>query len=446
MKIAVIGTGYVGLVSGVCLAEKGHDVACVDNNLEKVNAINSAVSPIYEKGLDELLQKNIHSRLKATDDLAGAIRDADLSLIAVGTPFDGKEIDLRYIREVSKSIGEALKDKPDYHVVVVKSTVVPGTTDDVVLPIVEQASGKKAGRDFGIGMNPEFLREGAAIEDFMDPDRIVLGGIDDRTHALLKELYAPFSGVDMVTTNNKTAEMIKYTANSLLATLISFSNEIGNLCAAVGDVDALDVMHGVHLDKRVSPILENGERVMPVLTTYLEAGCGFGGSCFPKDVKALISHGNAVGQSMQLLESVISVNKRQPQEVLDRLYKHFSDVSGVKVAVLGLAFKPDTDDMRESPAIPIVRELMDRKASIRAFDPVAEEEAKKIFGEDGVSYCASVEETLEDAQAVLLLTRWQQFESVPEIINSMNIKPVVVDGRRMLNRNDFERYEGIGIG
>jgi UDPglucose 6-dehydrogenase/GDP-mannose 6-dehydrogenase len=280
----------------------------------------------------------------------------------------------------------------------------------------------------------------------MDPDRIVLGGIDERTHALLKELYAPFSGVDVVATNNKTAEMIKYTANSLLATLISFANEIGNLCAAVGDVDALEVMHGVHLDKRVSPILENGQRVTPVLTTYLEAGCGFGGSCFPKDVKALISHGNAVGQSMQLLESVISINEHQPQEVLDRLYKHFSDPSGVNVAVLGLAFKPDTDDMRESPAIPIVRELVDRKANIRAYDPVAEDEAKKIFGKDGVTYCASIEETLENAQAVLLLTRWQQFESVPDIIRSMKIDPVVVDGRRMLNRNDFEHYEGIGIG
>jgi UDPglucose 6-dehydrogenase/GDP-mannose 6-dehydrogenase len=446
MKIAVVGTGYVGLVSGVCLAEKGHEVVCVDNDLNKVEKINAGVSPIYEKGLNELLQKNIGARLKASNDLAAAIEDADLSLIAVGTPFDGNEIDLSYISRVSTEIGEALKNKSDYHVVVVKSTVVPGTTDAVVLPLLEQASGKQAGKDFGVGMNPEFLREGAAIEDFMYPDRIVLGGIDDNTHNLLTKLYAPFAGVDVITTNNKTAEMIKYTSNSLLATLISFSNEIGNLCAAIGGIDALEVMKGVHLDKRISPILESGERVKPVLTTYLEAGCGFGGSCFPKDVKALISHGKKVGQPMELLSSVISINKKQPQQVLDRLSKHFSDLSGVRVAILGLAFKPDTDDMRESPAIPIVRELLRRNAKITAFDPVAENEAKKVFADGGVIYCSSIEETLEHAEAVLLLTRWHVFEQVPAIIRAMNINPVVIDGRRMLARDSVERYEGIGIG
>lgn len=446
MKIAVVGTGYVGLVSGVCLAEKGHEVVCVDNDLAKVEKINSGVSPIYEKGLDELLQKNIGARLRASHDLAAAIKDADISLIAVGTPFDGNEIDLRYIRQVSTEIGAALKNRNGYHVVVVKSTVVPGTTDSVVLPLLEQASGKKAGEDFGVGMNPEFLREGAAIEDFMYPDRIVLGGIDENTHNMLAKVYTPFAGVDVIKTNNKTAEMIKYTSNSLLATLISFSNEIGNLCAAIGGIDALEVMKGVHLDKRISPILHSGERVKPALTTYLEAGCGFGGSCFPKDVKALISHGKRVGQNMDLLSSVISINRQQPRQVLDRLYKHFSDLSGVRVAVLGLAFKPDTDDMRESPAIPIVRELVGQKAEIRAFDPVAENEAKKVFTDGGVVYCASVEETLENAQAVLLLTRWNVFEQVPAVIRSMGIDPVVIDGRRMLARESVPHYEGIGLG
>lgn len=445
MKIAVVGTGYVGLVSGVCLAEKGHDVICVDNNPEKVEKINAGVSPIYEKGLTELLQKNIGNRLKASTDLAAAIDASDVSLIAVGTPFDGSEIDLKYIRQVSGEIGDALKHKDGYHVVVVKSTVVPGTTDTVVLPILEEHSGKQAGRDFGVGMNPEFLREGAAIEDFMQPDRIVLGGLDEKTRELLKEVYAPFSGVDILLTNNKTAEMIKYTSNSLLATLISFSNEIGNLCAALGNIDALEVMRGVHLDKRVSPILADGTRVTPVLTTYLEAGCGFGGSCFPKDVKALISHGNSKGQPMSLLSSVIDINRDQPRQILDRLYKHHVDIKGLRVAVLGLAFKPDTDDMRESPAIPIVNELIEKQATVTAYDPVAEEEAKKLFPGNGITYCSTVEQALENAEVVLLLTRWNAFKELPDLLQKQGTSPLVIDGRRMLPKERIARYEGIGI-
>jgi len=445
MKISVVGTGYVGLVSGVCLSDKGHDVICVDNDVDKVDQINAGKSPIHEKDLDKLLQKNIGGRLKATTDLKAAVAGTDVSLIAVGTPFDGNEIDLSYIKQVSADIGDAIKDKSGYHVVIVKSTVVPGTTDTVVLPILEKHSGKKAGKDFGVGMNPEFLREGVAIQDFMYPDRIVIGGIDERSQDVLGEVYAPFAGVDVLKTNSKTAEMIKYTSNSLLATLISFSNEIGNLCAALGDIDALEVMKGVHLDKRVSPILENGERVTPALTTYLEAGCGFGGSCFPKDVKALIAHGKREGQSMALLTSVIDVNREQPREVLDRLYKHFKDIKGTRVAVMGLAFKPGTDDMRESPAIPVVNELIEKMADIKAYDPVAEEEAKKVFSGGGINYCSSVEDALHEVDAVLILTRWSAFEDLPEIFKRLNISPLVIDGRRMLPKESVERYEGIGI-
>lgn len=445
MKVAVVGTGYVGLVSGVCLAHKGHDVTCVDNDAAKVEKINNAVSPIYEEGLDELLSANIGKNLRATSDLKNAVINSEVSLLAVGTPFDGDRIDLKYIRQVAKEIGEALKEKDGYHVVVVKSTVVPGTTDNVVTPFLEEYSGKIAGKDFGVGMNPEFLREGAAIDDFMHPDRIVLGGVDAQTHEVMDALYAPFSGVDVLKTNNKTAEMIKYTSNSLLATLISFSNEIGNLAAALGGIDALDVMKGVHLDKRVSPILENGQRVVPAITTYLEAGCGFGGSCFPKDVKALISHGEGADQSMSLLKAVIDINRAQPQEVLDRLNKHFPNTQGLKVAVLGLAFKPGTDDMRESPAIPIVNRLVADKAIVRVYDPIAEEQAKLTFSGADITYCRSLDDTLEAADAVLLLTRWPEFKDLPAALDRLGIDPLVVDGRRMLSKVAFRRYEGIGI-
>ncbi len=285
MNISVIGTGYVGLVSGVCLSEKGHRVTCVDNDKVKVDLINNKISPIHEKGLDKLLNKNFGNNLNATTNLYESVINSDVSLIAVGTPFDGELINLNYIREVSKEIGLALKDKKTYHVVIVKSTVIPGTTDDVVIPILEKYSGKKIQVDFGVGMNPEFLREGVAVEDFMNPDRIVLGGTDIKTHEIMEEIYKVFRGTDILKTSNMTAEMIKYASNSLLATMISFANEIGNFCENLEGVDIVDVMNGVHLDKRVSPILEDGRRIFPGLVSYLEAGCGFVVSCFPKDVK-----------------------------------------------------------------------------------------------------------------------------------------------------------------
>lgn len=445
MKISVIGTGYVGLVSGVCLSEKGHEVVCVDIDPDKVDKINDAIPPIYEEGLEELLKKNIGSRLKATTDLHKAVIETDISLIAVGTPFDGNEIDLSYIREVSRQIGNSLKHKNGYHVVIVKSTVVPGTTDNVVLPILEQHSGKKAGKYFGVGMNPEFLKEGEAIADFMNPDRIVLGGVDEKTRDMQAELYRPFASVDIVRTNNKTAEMIKYASNSLLATMISFSNEIGNMCASLGGIDAKDVMAGVHLDKRLSPILADGQRIVPKFTTYLESGCGFGGSCFPKDVKALIEHGKKRGNSMQLLDAVMKVNEKQPGQVLALLKKHFPSLKNVRIAVLGLAFKPGTDDMRESPAIPIVKELVSQGAVIKAYDPIAAHEAMKIFGNDSIQYCENLSETIDKAQAVLLLTRWGEFNKVPDIFRNMKDQPLLIDGRRMIDKASVKKYEGIGL-
>ena len=445
MKVSVIGTGYVGLVTGVCLAEKGHQIVCVDVDREKVDKINRAIPPIYERGLEELLKKNVNVNLRATTDLHKSVLDTDLSLIGVGTPFDGGEIDLTYIREVSHQIGQALKGKTAYHVVVVKSTVVPGTTDEVVLPILEQASGKKAVVDFGVGVNPEFLREGKAIQDFMFPDRIVLGGIDDRSIDALEQLYSVFDGVDRLVTNNKTAEMIKYTSNSLLATMISFSNEIGNLCAAIGDIDVVDVMRGVHLDKRLSPIMPNGDRIVPSFTTYLQAGCGFGGSCFPKDVKALISHGQKAGSPMRLLDVVIQINEQQPQKVLSLLRKHFSSLAGIRIAVLGLAFKPGTDDIRESPAIPVVKALLAQGADVKAYDPVANHEARKVFGDSDIVFCDDLAQAVEGVQAVVLLTRWKEFGAIPEFLAGLDPQPLVVDGRRMLDKRSVARYEGIGL-
>jgi UDPglucose 6-dehydrogenase/GDP-mannose 6-dehydrogenase len=308
MKVSIFGTGYVGLVTGVCLAEKGHYVVCVDVDAEKVRSINNGIPPIQEKNLEEMLHRNLNARLKATTNGRQAVLASDLSLIAVGTPSHNGGIDLAHIKDVSYQIGEALRGKETYHLVGVKSTVVPGTTDEVVLPILEKASGKKAGIDFGVAMNPEFLTEGQAIQDFMSPDRIVLGGIDKKSVDLLVQLYEGFPQVPRFKTNNKTAEMIKYTSNALLATMISFSNEVANLCAAIGDVDVVDVMRAVHLSQYFSSSLPSGESLMPSIVSFLGAGCGFGGSCLPKDVKAMRAYGMRTGVPMRLLVAVLQIN------------------------------------------------------------------------------------------------------------------------------------------
>jgi UDPglucose 6-dehydrogenase/GDP-mannose 6-dehydrogenase len=445
VKISIIGTGYVGLVSGVCLAEKGHQVVCVDVDQDKVNQIKQGTLPIYEKGLEDLLKKNIDNNLRVTTDFYTAVIETNVSLIAVGTPFEGTEIDLSFVETVSHQIGEVLKDKDAYHVVVVKSTVVPGTTDEVVLPILEETSGKTAGIDFGVGMNPEFLREGEAVHDFMFPDRIVLGGMDQRTIEVLEELYDVFDSVDKFSTNNKTAEMIKYASNSLLTTLISFSNEIANLCTALGGIDTVDVMKGVRLDKRLSPIMPNGDRIVPSFTSYLEAGCGFGGSCFPKDLKALIAHGKKYGRPMWLLEAVMQVNKHQPKQIISILKNHFPSLCGLKVAVLGLAFKPGTDDIRESPAIPILKDLLARKAIVKAYDPVAKVNAQELFNEKNILFCDDLVDAVKDVHAIVLVTRWEEFNKVPDLLRDLDPQPLVIDGRRMLDKYSIARYEGIGL-
>jgi UDPglucose 6-dehydrogenase/GDP-mannose 6-dehydrogenase len=443
MKISVVGTGYVGLVSGACLAELGHEVVCVDVDPGKVDMITTRNPPIYERGLQELLDRNVPDRLTATTDLRKAVLESELSMIAVGTPFDGTVIDLKYVRQVATDIGNVLREKPDYHMVVVKSTVVPGTTTDVVLRILEEASGKTAGKDFGVGMNPEFLREGEAIEDFMHPDRIVLGAIDKRSTDALDRLYSVFRDVDVVRTDPGTAEMIKYTANSLLATLISFSNEIANLCAAQ-KIDVADVMKGVHLDRRFSPILAGGERVTPGLIAYLWPGAGFGGSCFPKDVRALIAHGASGGANMQLLSSVIDVNNRQPQKMIEMLEKGVGKIDGIDVTVLGVAFKPGTDDIRESPSIPVIQALAAKGARVTAFDPIARKEAEHVLG-NTVVFRDTLAEAINGAKAILLMTAWPEFKNLPELVGMSGSEALVIDGRRMLYKTSVTNYAGIGL-
>ena len=347
-----------------------------------------------------------------------------------------------FVQQAAEQIGAALATTAGFHAVVVKSTVVPGTSDQVVRPACERTSGKRAGVDFGIGVNPEFLTEGQAVDDFLRPDRIVIGG-DSRTVAALRELYAGFEGVPVVQTNAPTAEMIKYASNAMLATAISFANEIANLGSAIGGIDAVEVMRGVHLSRYLTTPLSDGTAITAPLSSFYEAGCGYGGSCLPKDVAALAARGRQVGSPLPLLEAVADINDRQPARLVDLLGQELGPLPGRRITVLGLAFKPDTDDLRSSPSFPVLRLLRELGAEITVHDPVVGPEA--VDGLDEVTYTADLADAVKQADAVVIVTRWDDYRRLPELIGQLDPPPLVVDGRRTLERTSVPRYTGIGL-
>jgi len=443
MRVAVVGTGYVGIVSAVGLAELGHVVTCIDIDEGKVAALNRGEPPVFERGLEPLLRRHLGTRLHATTDLAAAVRASELTLICVGTPSrpDGS-IDVSYVQQAAEQIGSALATTTEFHAVVVKSTVVPGTSERVVRPACERASGKQAGVDFGIGVNPEFLTEGQAVDDFMAPDRIVIGG-DDRTVAVLRDLYAGFEGVPVVQTNAPTAEMIKYASNAMLATAISFSNDLANLGSAIGGIDATEVMRGVHLSRYLTTRLADGTSVTAPLSSFYEAGCGYGGSCLPKDVAALAARGREAGSPLTLLEAVAAINDGQPARLVGLLSRELGPLAGRRITVLGLAFKPDTDDVRSSPAFPVLRLLREAGAEVTAHDPVVGPEALNGLGE--ITYVTDLADAVKQADAIVLVTRWDQYRQLPELIGELDPPPLLVDGRRMLDKASVPAYTGIGL-
>jgi UDPglucose 6-dehydrogenase/GDP-mannose 6-dehydrogenase len=444
MKIAIIGTGYVGLVSGVCLAAKGHEVVCLDLRADVVKKLNRAQPHIHEPGLPELLGRVIsEKRFRATLSREDALADATLILIAVGTPSTDGKIDLQYIETAAQQIGAYLKSANRFIAVVVKSTVVPGTTDGLVRKTLEESSGKKIGQ-FGLGMNPEFLREGNAVTDFMHPDRIVLGHEDEETRRLLVELYQPWS-CEKLEVNTRTAEMIKYANNCLLATQISAVNELANLCAKVGNIDVLDVMAGVHLDKRWNPLDAAGQRVKPTILTYLLPGCGFGGSCFPKDVQALRTLGQEGGLPMSLLQAVLDINELQPSQVVALLKTKFDPLAGKKILVLGLAFKPDTDDVRESASLTIIRDLVAECCSVTAHDPVAGVNARKELAGTPFVLTEDWQSAVPAADAIVVATKWPEYAELENLARTGVIKEkVLLDARRMFSPKVFLNYMSIG--
>lgn len=419
MKVAVIGTGYVGAVTGTCLAELGNDITFVDIDERKLAMIRDGTPPVFEPGLAEILLKN-RDRISATGDLALAVRRSDLTLICVGTPSneDGS-IDLTYVMGAAREIGAALAGCSGFHTVVTKSTVIPGTAGSLIRPVLEESSGKKCGEQFGLAANPEFLREGSAVEDFFHPDRIIIGVQDANSRAVLETLYRSFSCPKLVT-GIKTAEMIKYASNAFLATKISFANEIGNICKELG-IDTADVFQGVGMDSRIGP-------------AFFRSGIGFGGSCFPKDVRALIALAREKGISPALLDAVVAVNESQPERMIPLLKKHL-DIQGKTIGVLGLAFKPDTDDIRESRALPVIAALLREDCRVIAYDPLAMDAFRAIC--PGITYTMDPDEVLK-ADAVLIVTEWKEFDTLDYRGR------IVIDGRRMsAPRKDAEIYEGV---
>jgi len=422
MKIAVVGSGYVGLVLGACLAENGNNVICVDKDQSKIDTLNAGRIPIYEPGLEELVRRNgQEERLTFTTQLGSAVQASEIVFIAVGTP-QGEDgaADLQHVLAVARDIGRAMNK---YTIVVDKSTVPVGTATRV-----REAIAKETTQSFSVVSNPEFLKQGAAIEDFMKPDRVVIGveAGDDRAAALMKELYGPFTrtGAPILVMSTESAELSKYAANSILATRISFMNEIANVCELVGaDVDA--VRKAIGSDRRIG-------------TSFLFPGVGYGGSCFPKDTQALLRSAADQGYDFQILRAVEDVNKRQKARLVEKMEQHFKDVSGRTIALWGLAFKPRTDDMREAPAIPIIEQLLKKGATVKAYDPAATPVARRLF--DGrIALCDRSYDALADADALAIVTEWNEFRE-PDFrkMRALMKTPVIFDGRNIYSPEQMQ--------
>ena len=425
MKIAVVGTGYVGLVTGTCFSEMGINVSCVDVDSNKIENLKQGIIPIYEPGLEELVKKNHQAgRLQFSTDLKSCLDEVEVIFSAVGTPPDEDgSADLRYVLDVARTIGSNINQ---YVLVVTKSTVPVGTAQKVKAVIQEELDKRGVNIPFDVASNPEFLKEGTAIKDFMAPDRVVVGVESDKAKELMDKLYKPFTlnHYRMIFTDIPSAEMIKYAANAMLATRISFMNDIANLCDLVG-ADVNMVRRGIGSDSRIG-------------NKFLYPGCGYGGSCFPKDVKALIKTASQYGYNMRVLQAVESVNEEQKTILFEKLKRVLSDLQGKTIALWGLAFKPDTDDMREAPSLVIIDLLLKAGCLVKVYDPVAMEECRRRIG-DQVVYCKDLYDVALDADAILLLTEWKEFRMPSWNVLKRTMKEaILIDGRNIYDKKDMK--------
>lgn len=425
MNIAIVGTGYVGLVTGTCFAEMGAHVTCVDVDAQKIQKLKDGIMPIYEPGLEELVKRNVgFERLKFTTDLTEVLDDVEVVFSAVGTPPDEDgSADLKYVLAVARQFGQNINK---YTILVTKSTVPVGTAKKVKAAIQEELDKRGVNVPFDVASNPEFLKEGAAIKDFMSPDRVVVGTESEKAKEVMTRLYKPFliNNFRVIFMDIPSAEMTKYAANAMLATRISFMNDVANLCERVGaNVDS--VRKGIGTDSRIG-------------SKFLYAGCGYGGSCFPKDVKALVHTGLDNDYHMEVIEAVERVNEKQKSIVYDKIVKAVGDVKGKTIAILGLAFKPETDDMREAPALVVIDKLLKDGAMVRVFDPIAMDECKRRIG-DVVTYCTNMYDAADGADVFALMTEWRQFRMPSwNVIKKVMTGNVIVDGRNIYDRQELE--------
>lgn len=435
MKVAIVGTGYVGLVSGACFAEMGINVTCVDINEDKINKLLAGVIPIYEPGLDELVKRNVEEgRLNFTTNLTDILDDVEVVFLAVGTPSDKDgSADLKYVIDVARYFGKNINK---YTLLVTKSTVPVGTSQKVKKAIEEELQKRGVDVEFEVASNPEFLKEGAAIKDFMSPDRVVVGVESERAEKIMTKLYRPFlvNNFRVYFMDIISAEMTKYAANAMLATRISFMNDIANLCDLVG-ANVEMVRKGIGTDSRIG-------------NKFLYPGSGYGGSCFPKDVKALAHTAREHGYILRVIEAAEEVNERQKNVVFEKLKNKLGNLNGKTIAIWGLSFKPETDDMREAPALVVIDKLLQEGAIVKVYDPIAMEECRKIIG-DSVSYCKDMYETVIDADGIALLTEWKQFRMPSwKIIRKVMNNPLIIDGRNIYDKEEVtnEGFEYLGIG
>lgn len=443
-RIAILGTGYVGLVAAAVFADRGFRVLTSSQDREKVDTINKGKAPFFETGLEPVIRRTVkRGTLRAVHGREEAVRESDICFIAVGTPsLMSGEADLSLIKDTATAIGKALKQRKGYSVIVARSTIVPGTTRNIIIPLLEKHSGKKAGKDFGVCMSPEFLRQGAALKDTSDPDSVVIGELDKRSGDFLEkfanELYKG-QKVPILRMNLESAEMVKYGRNTFLAMNISYINEMARIAETIPGIDITEVVKGVGADWRINPV-------------FLNAGAGYGGSCFPKDVKAIISFAQTRQVEPALLETVEEVNIQQASHIVSLLRKELGDLKGKTIALLGLAFKPGTDDMRESPAIKVANHLFAENAKIVAYDPVAIPNAQKKFIKDTIEirYADTAVDCLKKADACVILTEWDEFKKLTADVFNRNMKKsVIIDGRRVYNaafRSKVAAYRGIGLG
>ena len=446
MKLGVIGAGYVGLTSAICLASMKHEISIFDIDNEKIKCISEKKMPFYETGLEELLEVNVSKKkLRTADDLNTLVQNTEGCFICVGTPTKNNSIDLSQIKSAVESLVSSIKnnEKKNY-AIIIRSTIIPNTTREFILPIISE---KLKEQQFQLFVVPEFLREGNALDDFMNPDKIVIGSIENKKTTFVDDVFKNFKGkCDFIHTNLESAELIKYANNSFFSMLISFSNEIANISEKIPNVDPFQVLHALISDKRITS-KRNDQKITPDMVEYLIPGCGFGGSCFPKDVKAILNYANEKNISTPLLKAVLDINDERPKKMISLCESILGSLENKKISLLGLTFKPETDDIRSSPALIAIDLLKNKNAKISIFDPLIKKNNSHLKLPNNSQLCESLTESIQDSEAALIFTKWDEFKKLDGDLLTKHMKrPVIIDGRGYLDKTKFQNAEFYKIG